>query len=165
MVQTTAGTWITHLPTRCPNGHTLAPGEVLVGHQACLRHTAAARTMCGATPLNRRGLNARDNFAHRRQPSADVQGNAIGQLTAEGDNKARRSAAFYARRLISLQKPLGRSAFMIGRATTVAGATGGWFLQQTYFPTLRSVSVLDLLPRRVRRGRRCRSPLSLRLAT
>jgi len=36
-----------------------------------------------------------------------LQGNAIGQLTAEGDNKARRSAAFYARRLISLQKPLG----------------------------------------------------------
>ena len=38
LVQTTAGKWITHPPTRCPNGHTLGPGEVLVGHQACLGH-------------------------------------------------------------------------------------------------------------------------------
>jgi hypothetical protein len=36
VVQTTAGKWITHPLTRCPNGHTLGPGEVLVGHQACL---------------------------------------------------------------------------------------------------------------------------------
>ena len=28
LVQTTAGKWITHPPTRCPNGHTLGPGEV-----------------------------------------------------------------------------------------------------------------------------------------
>ena len=38
LMQTTAGKWITHPPTRCPNGHTLGPGEVLVGHQACLGH-------------------------------------------------------------------------------------------------------------------------------
>ena len=38
LVQTTAGKWITHPPTRCPNGHTLGPGEVFVGHQACLGH-------------------------------------------------------------------------------------------------------------------------------
>ena len=36
VVQTTAGKWITHPPIRCPNGHLLGPGEVLVGHQACL---------------------------------------------------------------------------------------------------------------------------------
>jgi hypothetical protein len=38
LVQTTAGTWITKPPSRCPNGHRLGPGEVLVGHQACLGH-------------------------------------------------------------------------------------------------------------------------------
>ena len=38
LIQTTAGKWITHPPTRCPNGHSLGPGEVLVGHQACLGH-------------------------------------------------------------------------------------------------------------------------------
>ena len=36
LVQTTAGKWITHPPTRCPNGHRLGPNDVLVGHQACL---------------------------------------------------------------------------------------------------------------------------------
>ena len=36
LVQTTTGRWITHLPTHCPNGHTLGPNQVLVGHQACL---------------------------------------------------------------------------------------------------------------------------------
>jgi hypothetical protein len=38
LVQTTAGKWITHPPTHCPNGHILGPGQVLVGHQACLGH-------------------------------------------------------------------------------------------------------------------------------
>ena len=38
LVQTTAGKWITHPPTRCPNGHSLGPGEVLLGHQVCLVH-------------------------------------------------------------------------------------------------------------------------------
>ena len=38
LVQTTAGKWITHPPTRCPNGHPLGAGKVLVGHQACLGH-------------------------------------------------------------------------------------------------------------------------------
>jgi hypothetical protein len=38
LVQTTAGEWIIHPPTRCPNGHTLGPQQVLVGHQACLGH-------------------------------------------------------------------------------------------------------------------------------
>jgi hypothetical protein len=31
LVQTTAVKWITHPPARCPNGHALGPGEVLVG--------------------------------------------------------------------------------------------------------------------------------------
>jgi hypothetical protein len=38
LVQTTAGKWITHPPMRCPNGHTLGAGAVLVGHQACPGH-------------------------------------------------------------------------------------------------------------------------------
>ena len=38
VVQTTAGKWITHPPTRCPTGHTLGPHQVLVGHVACLGH-------------------------------------------------------------------------------------------------------------------------------
>jgi hypothetical protein len=38
LVQTTTGKWITHPPTGCPNGHTLGPNQVLVGHQACLGH-------------------------------------------------------------------------------------------------------------------------------
>jgi hypothetical protein len=38
LVQTTAAKWIIHPPTRCPNGHRLGPGQVLVGHQACLGH-------------------------------------------------------------------------------------------------------------------------------
>jgi hypothetical protein len=42
-----AGKWITHPPTRCPNGHTLGPGEVLVGHQACLGHELRSRRLPG----------------------------------------------------------------------------------------------------------------------
>src|SRR6478672_686397 len=38
LVHTTAGMWITRPPTRCHNEHPLGPGEVLVGHQACLGH-------------------------------------------------------------------------------------------------------------------------------
>src|SRR6478672_12594387 len=38
LVQTTDGKWITHPPTRCPNGHTLGAGQVHVGRQACLGH-------------------------------------------------------------------------------------------------------------------------------
>ena len=37
LLQTTAGKWITHRRD-APNGHTLGPGEVLVGHQACHGH-------------------------------------------------------------------------------------------------------------------------------
>jgi hypothetical protein len=38
LVQTTSGKWITHPPTRCPNGHSLGPNQVLVRHVACLEH-------------------------------------------------------------------------------------------------------------------------------
>ena len=38
LVHTTAEKWFTHPPAHCPNGHTLSPGELLVGHQACLGH-------------------------------------------------------------------------------------------------------------------------------
>jgi len=44
LVQTTARTWISHPPTRCPNGHPLGPGQVLVGHQACLGHCGGHTT-------------------------------------------------------------------------------------------------------------------------
>ncbi len=37
LIHTTAGTWITRPPTRCPNGQ-LGADQVLVGHQACLGH-------------------------------------------------------------------------------------------------------------------------------
>jgi hypothetical protein len=38
LVQTTDGKWITHPPSRCPNGHSLNPNQVLVGHVVCLGH-------------------------------------------------------------------------------------------------------------------------------
>jgi hypothetical protein len=38
LIHTTAGTWITRPPTRCPNGHQLGAGRCLVGYQACLGH-------------------------------------------------------------------------------------------------------------------------------
>jgi len=44
LVQTTAGKWITHLPSRCPNGHPLGPNQVLVGHVACLGHGGGGHT-------------------------------------------------------------------------------------------------------------------------
>ena len=43
LVQTTAGKWITHPPSRCPNGHTLGPDQLLVGQQACLGHGGGTR--------------------------------------------------------------------------------------------------------------------------
>jgi len=60
LVQTTAGKWIPHPPTRCPNGHPLGAGQVLVGHQACLGygggHTTWTCRQCDQTvygpPLN-----------------------------------------------------------------------------------------------------------------
>ena len=42
LVQTTAGKWLTHPPTRCPNGHTLVTGEVL-----------SATKSASATPVSR----------------------------------------------------------------------------------------------------------------
>ena len=49
LVQTTTGKWITHPPTRCPNGHTLGPNQVLVkpasGMAAGTPHGLAACAM------------------------------------------------------------------------------------------------------------------------
>jgi hypothetical protein len=45
LVQTTAGTWITKPPTRCPHGHPLGPGQVLVGHVACQGHGGGGHTI------------------------------------------------------------------------------------------------------------------------
>lgn len=35
LVRSTDGRWIIRPPARCPNGHRLEPGHVLVGHQVC----------------------------------------------------------------------------------------------------------------------------------
>jgi len=59
LVQTTAGKWITHRPTRCPNGHPLGPNQVLVGRRACLGHggghttwTCTCNETASGPPLN-----------------------------------------------------------------------------------------------------------------
>src|SRR5215213_834363 len=44
LVETTTGKWITRPPARCPNGHTLGPNQVLVGHMACLGHGGGGHT-------------------------------------------------------------------------------------------------------------------------
>jgi hypothetical protein len=44
LVETTAGKWITRPPSRCPNGHTPDPNQVLVGHVACLGHGGGGHT-------------------------------------------------------------------------------------------------------------------------
>jgi hypothetical protein len=38
------GKWMTDAPSRCPNGHSLGPGQVLVGHVACLGHGGGGHT-------------------------------------------------------------------------------------------------------------------------
>ena len=38
LVQTIDGKWITHPPSRCPNGHELGAGRTLVGYAACGGH-------------------------------------------------------------------------------------------------------------------------------
>lgn len=45
LIRTTAGTWITRPPARCPNGHELGPRRVLVGHVACLGHGGGGHTI------------------------------------------------------------------------------------------------------------------------
>jgi hypothetical protein len=60
LVQTPDGKWITHPPTRCPNGHQFGAGRELVGYQARLwhggGHTIWTCRTCDATvygpPLN-----------------------------------------------------------------------------------------------------------------
>jgi len=42
LIGTTSGAWITHPPTRCPNGHDFGAGRMLVGYQACLGHGGGA---------------------------------------------------------------------------------------------------------------------------
>ena len=49
LVQTTDGKWIIH-PTRCPNGHPLGPGELLVGHQAAWIGRSSTATTEAASP-------------------------------------------------------------------------------------------------------------------
>ena len=53
LVRSTTGAWITKPPTHCPNGHSLGPNQVLVGHVVCLGHGGGghvswACTLCDA---------------------------------------------------------------------------------------------------------------------
>lgn len=57
LVQTTNGKWIIP-PARCPNGHGLGPGSVLVGHQACLGHVSMTVTAGGHTTWTCRTCDA-----------------------------------------------------------------------------------------------------------
>jgi hypothetical protein len=57
LVQTTAGTWITHPPTRCPNGHTLGRAKSS-SDMSPASATEAADTSAGIAALRRRGLRA-----------------------------------------------------------------------------------------------------------
>ena len=76
LVQTTAGKWITHPPTRCPNGHPLGPNRVLVGHQPCLGHggghTTWACRACDQT-VYRAPLNTQLHGARRACGGADLE--------------------------------------------------------------------------------------------
>src|SRR5262245_4932723 len=52
------GKWMTDAPRSCPNGHPLGPGQVLVGHVACLGHGGGGHTTwhcrtCDATVSGR----------------------------------------------------------------------------------------------------------------
>jgi hypothetical protein len=53
LVRSTDGAWMTRPPDRCPHGHPLGPGRVLVGHQPCGCEMRGGHTtwtcQCGAT--------------------------------------------------------------------------------------------------------------------
>ena len=75
LVQTTAGKWITHPPTHCPRGHNLGPGQVLVGHVACLGHGGGGHPM-DMPHMRRHGVRAAlEHSLHmprRASESADI---------------------------------------------------------------------------------------------
>ena len=50
LVRATDGKWMTKPPYRCPNGHRLGTGQVLVGHVVCLGHGGDGHTTCTAAP-------------------------------------------------------------------------------------------------------------------
>jgi hypothetical protein len=95
LVQTTDGKWITHPPTRCPNGHPVGPNQVLVGHQACLGHggghTTWTRRTCDETvygpQLNTHFLKAplRLNFAWSPLPSFSLRSPTINPTVRMND--------------------------------------------------------------------------------
>jgi hypothetical protein len=77
LVQTTAGEWITHPPTRCPNGHTLGPGQVLVGHQACLGHGGHTSWTCRTS--------TRRSTGHRSTYCMVLDGRATVRISTKPD--------------------------------------------------------------------------------
>lgn len=53
LIETTSGRWITKPPYRCARGHVLGPGQVLVGHVACLGHGGGGHTTWHCTTCDR----------------------------------------------------------------------------------------------------------------
>jgi hypothetical protein len=51
LARTTNGRWITCPPTRCPSGHGLGAGQVLVGHTACAVTAGGTRRGPAAPPI------------------------------------------------------------------------------------------------------------------
>lgn len=44
LVRSTTGGWVTLAPARCPNGHELGAGQVIVGHAVCVGHGGGGHT-------------------------------------------------------------------------------------------------------------------------
>ena len=88
LVQTTTRPWITHPPTHCTNGRRLGPGELLVGHQACLGDSGGHTSCTWRTPGSTIYSNSWWEHHHRlnrppagiptRPVSATRNGGAIG---------------------------------------------------------------------------------------
>ena len=71
LVQATDGKWMSKPPSRCPNGHSLGPNQVLVGHVACLGHGGG-----GHTTWNCRACEAVVNGPHLNAHRTALQGPA-----------------------------------------------------------------------------------------
>ena len=71
LVQATDGKWMSKPPSRCPNGHSLGPNQVLVGHVACLGHGGG-----GHTTWNCRACEAVVNGPHLNAHCTALQGPA-----------------------------------------------------------------------------------------
>lgn len=97
LVQTTDGKWITHPPSRCPNGHPLGANQVLVGHVACLGHGGGGHTSwhcrtCDAVvygPLLNTHCTALEGPAAVRISNARALADELGEARARQRHPAR----------------------------------------------------------------------------